>query len=347
VTRLSAETSVRIANLGCICMLLVVSIHLSHLPQGIGLDAGIAYWILRYVFATVAVPFFFIVSGYFLSRHAGEPEWWTKACRQRLVTLGVPFLVWCLVPFVLFSVLWTSVPVGGECSRVLGKASSVAAGFGLNVFVAPELNRPLWYVRTLMLLVLLSPLLIALVDRFRGWTVAAALAFWLAVNPGTLCTPDFWLSPRWQVFWVFGLSAEGVAWFTVGVFLRRHPLGLTRRNGLVAGMLGVLIAVLGLWARARGSLTGGYLMEVAIPFTLAGLWTLTPSFRFPTFLCAASFPVYVLHAIFIKVLSVVPFPHGPFAWVLEWGAVVSISLSVTFLLRRFLPRTAFYSFGGR
>jgi len=328
-------------------MLLVVSIHLSHLPQGIGMDVGLVYWILRYVFATVAVPFFFIVSGFFLSRHAGEPGWWTAACRQRLVTLGVPFLIWCLVPFVLFSVLWTSVPVSGECSRVAWRFSSLAAGFGLNFFVAPELNRPLWYVRSLMLLVVLSPVLVILVDRFKGWTVAAALAFWLAVNPGTLCAPDFWLSPRWQVFWVFGPSAEGIAWFTVGIFLQRHPLALSRRNGLAAGMLGVVIAALGLWARARGSLSGGYLMELAIPFTLVGLWILTPSVRWPSQLCASAFPVYVLHAIFIKALSVAPFPYGPFAWIFEWIVVSFLALFAAFLLRRLSPRLATVFFGGR
>ena len=72
--RISPETSCRIANLGFVCTLLVIVIHIRNVPQEVGSLPWLTHFVVRNVFASVAVPFFFIVSGCFLGRHVGEPS---------------------------------------------------------------------------------------------------------------------------------------------------------------------------------------------------------------------------------------------------------------------------------
>ena len=61
--RISAEVSNKIANMGFVCTLLVVAIHIRHVPQAHEGAPLALYFIVRHIFGSIAVPFFFIVSG--------------------------------------------------------------------------------------------------------------------------------------------------------------------------------------------------------------------------------------------------------------------------------------------
>ena len=343
------ERNAKVANMGFGCALLVVAIHLADAPQEAGTPTWLVYAFVRQVLATVAVPYFFLVSGYFLAQRSGDSGWWRRAVSKRVRTLGVPYLVWCLVPFLAFSVLW---PVGspdGICARAQMKASSVAAAFGLNFFTNPEANRPLWYLRDLFLLVSMSPLVGWLVRKTGGWVLFAFAGLFLAVNPGTLDFPGFWIGQRWRIFWTFGFSLEGLLYFGVGWFLAGHPMSLTRRAGAVLGVAGLAVGLVGVKLAASGSPWFGYACELSTPFVMAFLWAWVPSAARAPWLVGNAFAVYVMHPIFLR-LMLEPrrvFPDVPPMCFVEWAVAVVLSLLVAIGLRKTLPGIARLAFGGR
>jgi len=338
----------RIANLGFVAALLVVVIHLENAPQDVGSLAWAVHYFLRYILAVAAVPYFFLVSGYFLANRADEPGWWGKAVVKRLRTLGVPYLVWCLVPIVLFTLCWPGYESGGECWRVLPKASAIRAAFGLNIFTAPEANRPLWYVRALMLLVLASPLLVWLVRKGRHWTLLALLALYWSVNTWSLGAPAWWVSVRWRLVWIFGFSLEGLFYFCVGIFLALNPIRLGGRALLALGLAGLGVGLGGMVLEMAGVYAYGYPILVSIPLLMMLLWRLTPSAQWPAALVGSSFAVYVVHPIVIRALNAANLLSAtPWRFVLELLVAAPVAFFVTLALHRLLPRTASVVFGGR
>ena len=69
----------RVANASFVCALLVLFIHLEQVPQTVGSVSWAIYYVIRYVLAVAAVPFFFTVSGYFLAGRIGTFGGWRRS----------------------------------------------------------------------------------------------------------------------------------------------------------------------------------------------------------------------------------------------------------------------------
>lgn len=79
------EVSNKIKNLSFLCSLAVVAIHC-----GWDEDSLMKSFFCEGV-ARIAVPFFFVVSGYFLARHIGEDGWYKQELRKRVASLLIPY----------------------------------------------------------------------------------------------------------------------------------------------------------------------------------------------------------------------------------------------------------------
>ena len=346
--RMDGAVSRKVANMAFLCALLVVVIHLENVPEGVGSLAWTVHYFVRYVLAVAAVPYFFLASGYFLARHVDEPGWWGRAIAKRLRTLGIPYLVWCLVPIVVFSVCWPGYSSAGECWLVKPEPGSIAAAFGLNLFTLPEANRPLWYVRALMLLVLVSPALVWLLRKGRQWTLLALLALYWSVNTWSLGSPDWWISVRWRMVWIFGFSLEGLFYFCAGMFLARRPVRVGGRTALWLGLAGLVVGLFGMALEAKGVHAYGYPVLVSIPLVMLLLWRLMPSAQWPAALVGSSFAVYVMHPVVIRAMNASGvLPSGPFLIVVEYVAAVAVTVLLAVALHRALPRVSSVAFGGR
>ena len=121
---LDRKTSERIKAIGFVCALMVVAIHCAAIPKGWwDGSVDIPKWIVALqalgtdTLARLAVPWFFVISGFFLVkgiRDVGENDgccrlcglfgWWRSSVAKRMLTLGVPYLLWNLI-YYLFKIV--------------------------------------------------------------------------------------------------------------------------------------------------------------------------------------------------------------------------------------------------
>lgn len=121
--------------------------------------------IVRYlggVFTDANVANFFFLSGFFVARHFEEDGWWKKSIVSRLRTLGIPYLAWCVVYLGIYCLVWC-----------LGCYQPPEGMFGFkNVFgiglLTPPIDFALWYIKTLLYFIAISPLFFALQCKFRA-----------------------------------------------------------------------------------------------------------------------------------------------------------------------------------
>lgn len=152
-------------------ILLVVCIHahVSDMYELPGFSSG-ADRFISYYLASGAVPTFFFISGYLFCRNGLSIESYQYKLKKRIHTLLVPFILWSLIAFAKMSVCYLP-----QFSSVFPNLHNVPYNWHLfwMSFVdrpVPEgtitnhtpLNFPLWYVRDLMVLVIISPVLYCL-----------------------------------------------------------------------------------------------------------------------------------------------------------------------------------------
>jgi len=239
--------------------------------------------------ARSAVPAFFLTSGLlffqdFTPSWAGYREKW----RSRLRTLLLPYLFWNLLTAALFA-LAQSLPAtrsyfSGASTAVLSLSplEFLAALFGVG---RAPLSYPFWFIRDLMLLVLLAPLLGMLLQRLGGWLLLPLFAAW-AAWPGLPAVP----------------SLEAAAFFALGAWLalaRRPVFALDpwTRPLLLAYALALPLVVAGPWGELRPWLHQG-LVALGVAAALAASGWLVDRPRWRERLLAlggASFFVYAAH----------------------------------------------------
>lgn len=134
----------------------------------------------------LAVPCFFIISGYNFSK---SNKSYVVKIKDRIHTLVIPYIIWNTAAYIV---------------------SMRYKGLYLpnwNMIVPEPINFPLWYIRDLFILCLLYPLLSLLINRFKG------ILFFLVVIP--LCYNNY-------VFPIIGLRHYAIFFFGIGIFMFRY-----------------------------------------------------------------------------------------------------------------------------
>ena len=143
---ISPELSSRISVLCFVCACMVVLIHVP-IPSTVGSVGWYLSSIFSYGVCLISVPFFLIVSGFFLGRHLGENGWYKNALRKRVKSL--------LIPYIIFNALyWVVTHVNLDQWNI----HNIVVGVFGNPFGFPSLG-PSWYIRSLLVFVIFTPLL--------------------------------------------------------------------------------------------------------------------------------------------------------------------------------------------
>ena len=325
----------------------VVVIHAGNGGMG-SFVAKVLHQFLGWGLCTFAVPWFFFASGYFFAVHLDEKGWWLRAIRTRLRTLMLPYVIWCAL-FACFMVVFAAVQnlkAGHPMLTGISWRWLLVKGFGLDISDHPLLV-PFWYIRSLMVMVCFSPILVWALRRGR-WLVPASI-----IPAYVYCCGlhNCHVMP-WFVFYGF-LSLSGWLYFSVGVLARREnwaarccriPSWICWSVALVAVCVGRLALYLGMSALA------GCMWIAGIPPLLLGVWRLAPERPWPTWLILLPFPIYALHYFFERFLESTVLLLAHQAWwvyAMRAGLVMLLSICAALMLRTCLPRASRVMFGSR
>ena len=155
------ELSRQMSVMSFICACMIVLIHCTPCPS-IGTWQ---YWFVNLLGADglcrIAVPWFFLASGFYLAGHLNEHGWYKKAVSKRIFSLLVPFCVWAVIGLLINFCMWYGIQKFGYNSQMPnplseGVGSAIIDALGFN---PDKINiGPIWYLRMLFLLVVILQL---------------------------------------------------------------------------------------------------------------------------------------------------------------------------------------------
>lgn len=328
---------------------LVVFIHAYNAPWQAVADptfGRVAHFCSR-VLPTFAVPLFFAVSGYlfFLGMERFGMGDYLGKLRRRALTLLVPYVVWNVLAFGLYAARdWAAgAPLQFPPDPGLLWGCRILSAGGLNDFgqllaaVTAPVQEPLWFVRDLMVVVVLAPLFWFVLRYLRAvGLVLLAVVFYARLWPNP-CGVSF------TAFWFFGLGA----WFSISgrdVVRSLRPLTLPALV-LGVGALAVLVCFPNAFPELRAVAQPLYVLcAMTVAVRLAGF--LSRKIRPSAFRSQASFFVYAAHTILLLPLTTWLAAHTvgrSVSWQITAylaGPVLAAlgCLVIFWLLQRYLPR---------
>ena len=353
-SKIPCSLSAKLSNMGFFCAILVVLLH----------TESINYWPSTELMRTflikplggIAVPFFFVAAGYFLAGHIHEYNWWKRETEKRLRSLLLPYFIWealyftYSIPFVLLANILANAPL----TRNIPDIISI---FALNPMQGGGLG-PLWFVRTLFVFVLISPIIatpIKLSRMIGGGVVALLFVGYLWTVGFTDESVGAWGYPIGTV----GLfSIRSLLFFAFGIFLREWPITQRFPKYVMISLLllgSVLWTIYGLFSQGETSQTINLIKPFANGCVLLGIWWLIPEKPWPAYLTNATFPIYLMH-FFVMVFIDRFTTNIHFLGALEemvpgllFKATLGVAIPtfVTHLMHAYAPKTASFLFGGR
>lgn len=214
----------------------------------------------------VAMPTFFVMSGYlfFANVEQFNKEIYWQKIRRRIKTLLIPYIVWNLLMAVKLK------------------------AFNLSIFWEPA-NMPLWFLRDLIIVSLLTPIIYIGVKKLNYWIFVLLLPIYLtgiyAIQPGP--------------------NPYAICFFTLGAYLsirRINIIEVCLKMEKVTYLLTVFLALAMVFAYP--SIIYSLLLlffrvvSVVAVFCLAYRILIQTNKRIPQTVCDASYFIYLAHYVF-------------------------------------------------
>ena len=268
---ISQALSAKFKGISFICAMLVVLLH-AYNPSMDSM-AGPFHLIGHFLsidICGIAVPFFFIISGYLLACQIDSGASYSQLVTRRLKSLGLPYLYWCLiytftlVAFTIYGNHLAERPLNTNTPLILPLTSWQnpfrLLGFDFSQFPACG---PLWFVRNLILLALVSPILWAIL-RHRGTSLIflAVLAPFFFVH--------FTIHRPWWQFWQIGFSFKGLFFFSSGIYLRRFPVPWKPSLAIALSICMVWLLLAWPWGIPKNS--AFVILHASFPIGCLALW---------------------------------------------------------------------------
>ncbi len=220
-------------------IMMVVFIHMS--PKTINLiDAkytllsgpgiyNVVKILFSHIIPSIAVPTFFFISGFLFFSNFQEWSWngYKKKIGSRVKTLLIPYMLWNLIPFLLIvgKCLLCDINNGNPTTETLAFFSnniwrifyvfhewvgSNTDWLGNQLSSTAPLNVPLWFIRDLFVISLLTPIIYIAIRQLKIWLIPI---IFLA-----------YISKIWTQ--IPGLDIESVFFFTIGSFFALNKLNI-------------------------------------------------------------------------------------------------------------------------
>lgn len=249
-----------------------------HMAQGsIGVEHSSAWadfirFFISQGVARVAVPLFFLVSGYLF--FLGQWSWskYADKLKRRINTLLIPFLFWNLATWAIYTagrrIPQTKAYFGGGVWPPAGHVSILCYVGGLfGICERYPIDYQFWFIRDLIALVLLAPVIYFLL---RGkWALpflVTLFGLWFAA-----AWPDLWPSMAHSIF--LPEQLEATLYFSLGAYLSQPGKDVTYLDKFGPWISAAFLVFLVLHSTYQDRLT--YLHKLVIMFGVPSLWWLT------------------------------------------------------------------------
>lgn len=283
----------------------------------------------------LSVPIFLLISGYLFFREGSyvlTKELWISKLKKRISSLLVPYLLWNFIGYIIYA---------------------IKVGFSLENFFhsfwvidipgrsgSSPIDGPLWYVRNLMIMVVISPIIAYMIKYTKWYLILIMTILWI------IQIPPF-------------NKGIGIAFyfFSLGGYLRvfdYHVENLQR----YAKYLILAYPIYVIYAFLMQSNSNCWDFQFGIILGIVAIFSLTMHFikcgngnsKTTQILSETSFFIYCLHDLLLQFLK--PFfseilGTGDFAYISLILVDIALCLGFFYVLKRISPKVTSLLMGGR
>ncbi|KFE99906.1 hypothetical protein IX39_04450 [Chryseobacterium formosense] len=348
--------SLKFKTISFLSIILVVFLHSYNLIVNLGSDVislrqGYSSVIQNFFsqgICRVAVPIFFAISGYlFFLKTQGSINEFISKLQKRIKTILIPYLFWSVLWFVIFVVLQSIPELSVFFSQKLIADYSTVEKIK-TVFLLP-IPYQLWFLRDLMLLAILSPLLFYLLKSIKfGFLILIFLIWFFDIN-------------------LIILSNESLFFFILGSFISIHydkilliKFGKKAWLYFTVWITIIIIKTLILHFQYEFGTLLTFLHKLSVIFGVLAIWSLydrivlrlkkTSDLKYMNY----SFFIYIFHEPMLQFVKKALFYitnnselMSLIIYILAPVLVIFICLGVGILLKRTIPKFYLFICGGR
>lgn len=293
------------------------------------------------IFARVAVPLFFMFSGYlfFYKSEKFALDDYKRKLQKRIKTLCIPYLFWNLIMI-----------IGCSFSNELTLTEWIKA-FWIYSFPLPTegiasmpIATQFWYIRDLMVTVLLSPIIYWLIKKWHIYFVIALATLWIT---------NYW--PL-----ITGFNITALFFFSLGAYCSIFKINFAEKLKSHTKLLGstYIITIIPILIMQDPNLNPlrrvGILLGMAFTISLSSRFISNGKWRINKFLSESSFFIFAYHIIALIIIRSVIVDKAfktdimcTVQYFVLSGVIVITGLLFYYLLKRFLPRFTSIITGGR
>lgn len=223
--------------------------------------------IISQVLASVAVPTFFIISGFLFFRNLKQWNWhkYKEKLKNRFKTLVVPYVTWNALVFASYILLKSkSVLVGGEtwssiieyidgnwlrCFYNYSNWETMGNIFGCSTYMTAPIDTPLWFLRDLIIVIVLSPFVYYYINKCK--------------LPGIIILMIAYISNIW--FEIPGFNITSVLFFSLGGYIAINGKNLAcKSNFNIIFMISLILFIPCVYTAGSNTVLNLILMKIFI-----------------------------------------------------------------------------------
>ncbi len=345
--------SQKIKVISFFAIVMVIILHCYNLDNSIYESEKNANWfvqtIISYGITRIAVPLFFIISGYlFFFTFNGNSDFVVKI-KKRFRTLVIPYLFWSFFGIFFYYTLQSIPQTQAFFTKKLIKDYDIYELFDLAFL--NTIPYQFWFIRDLIVLTILSPAIYFIVKKLGFWFLLFILPFWFLNQDSIFFSSESLLFFCFGVFLVLkypeivktGISKKTtfgliIGWITFLLLkITVQMLGFSETGVQILHKMSILVGILAFWA----------LYDVLFKDKKVVMDNYNPLFGFTFFIYAFHEPILT---IIKKALFYVLGKEQDmfiFVYILSPFLVLGICLITGFCLKKALPKAFEFITGNR
>jgi surface polysaccharide O-acyltransferase-like enzyme len=300
----------------------------------------------------VAVPVFFFISGYLFFVHLEEWNYriWIKKLKKRIRSLLLPYIFWNLIcAFCSLGMICLSYFLkGGDAPSIVDWYDSIG---GLRLFWDSRnglfpYNLPLWFIRDLIVLVIISPIVFSLIQKTK---LIGLLIIYLAFVLG--------VHYPWVTFF------QGLFYFSLGAYFSIFSCDFTEffeKYRIFTTCIAIPLLVIIVLTYGNSNILCGYAVSLFSFFgtsSLIGIVTILikkKKVKVNRLLSNSSFFIFAAHYIMLPIVMNgfnIVFPMNQYCLIVKYftisSTLVAFLVFIYLIMSKMMPKTTSVLTGGR